>query len=99
MKDQCDDPSHHEWTLLPQSYISINKTYDLTIKTKLILKPKIKKPLLKAALLHKIFNFMSYCKKNTKVYTSSINHTSTQPASHMVYITLVMYMNDFAEQN
>ena len=23
MKDWSDDPSHHEWTLLPQSYISL----------------------------------------------------------------------------
>ena len=23
MKDQSNDPSHHKWTLLPQSYISL----------------------------------------------------------------------------
>ena len=23
MKDRSDDPSHHEWTLLPRSYISL----------------------------------------------------------------------------
>ena len=25
MKDRSDDPSHHEWTPLPQSYISLPK--------------------------------------------------------------------------
>ena len=26
MRDWCDDPSHHEWTLLPRSYISVPST-------------------------------------------------------------------------
>ena len=32
MKDRSDDPSHHERTLLPQSYISLHKTIDASNK-------------------------------------------------------------------
>ena len=41
MKDRSDDPSHHERTLLPQSYISlcssVNLFVNITLKIKFII--------------------------------------------------------------
>ena len=36
MKDWSDDPSHHELTLLPQSYISLQAVIDLSSKTEFL---------------------------------------------------------------